>query len=220
MIKRVLTFHTIVLAILIAGFSQRAWANAIVNVTVNTSGLLAQPGSEVVFVLTDGSGANDANNLVMLTDVSLGGGTAGAIDALNTQGGATGDLGSGVTLTDSSFLNLFGQSFTAGTSLSFVLNLTTNVDAGGTPDQFALMLVDPSGTLLPSSDPFGSLLSVNLDSANPLFQNFNPDLVAVTPAETPAPVPEPASLLLLGSGLASMSAWRRRSRGRDTCSAS
>jgi hypothetical protein len=220
MIKRVLTFQTIVLAILIAGFPHRASANAIVDVTVNTSGLLAQPGSEVVLVLTDGSGANDANNLVTLTDFSLGGGTAGAIDALNTQGGVTGNLGSGLTLTDSSFLNLFGQSFTAGMSLSFALNLTTNVDAGGTPDQFALMLVDPSGTLLPSSDPFGSLLSINLDSANPLFQNFNPDLVTVTPAETPAPVPEPASLLLLGSGLASMSAWRRRSRGRDTCSAS
>jgi hypothetical protein len=65
------------------------------------------------------------------------------------------------------------------------LNLTTNVDAGGTPDQFSISIVDPSGNFLFPSDPLtGNLLAINLDSANPFVSSFS-SLVNVS---SPGPV--------------------------------
>jgi len=59
------------------------------------------------FQLTDGSGTGDANNTVILSDFGFGGGTA--VGNPNLTGGATGDLASTVTLTDTAFLNDFFQ---------------------------------------------------------------------------------------------------------------
>lgn len=190
---------------------QRAFADETVNVTVNTSGLPATPGSEIVFVLTDGSGLNDANNTATLSGFGLGGGLAGAVDTLSTMGGATGNLSSGVALIDSSFSNVFAQFFTSGAQLSFLLDLTTKVDAGLTPDQFSMYIYDPStNSIATTSDPTGlnSLLTINLDSSNPTIFNYDSALVSATAPVTPTP--EPATLLLLGSGLISLGLLRRR----------
>jgi hypothetical protein len=175
-----------------------------VDVSINTSGLPTTPESEIFFVFTDGSGTGDANNTATLTTFALGGGAVGAVDSLNTFGGATGDISSTVSLTDSSFTNVFAETFSAGTSLSFLLNLTTNLDAGGTPDQFSIAIADPSGTFISTSDPtgFDNLLVINLDSASPSSSTYS-SLVNVS---SPGPVttPEPATILLLTAGLAAI----------------
>jgi len=65
---------------------------------------------------------------------------------LLSAGGVSGDLTNGVALVDSAFLNIFASSFTPGSLLSFDFALTTNVDAGATPDQFSLVLLQADGT--------------------------------------------------------------------------
>lgn len=191
-----------------------AGADEIVSVSLDTSSLAGSAGSELVFELTDGSGLGDANNTVTISNLTLGGGTPGAIDLINTFGGVTGDLGSGnVTLTDSSFLNVFAQFLTPGSNVSFRMDLTTNVDAGPIPDGFFAYIYDPSGNPIDTtSDPsgFDSLLAVNFDSSTPEISDYDPALVHVAGAATG--VPEPNSLLLAASAFAIVAGLRRRRR--------
>jgi hypothetical protein len=183
------------------------------NVSINTSGLPTTPGSEIVFILTDGSGLGDANNTATLTNFALGTGSVGTVDPSNS-GGISGDMSSTVSLTDSSLLNWFGETFSAGSSLSFLLNLTTIVDAGGTPDQFSIEILDPSGNFLSPSDPLtGNLLAINLDSASPSTSTQS-SLVTVS---SPGPVnaPEPATIFLLTAGLAAIALSTKRPTTRS-----
>jgi hypothetical protein len=81
--------------------------------------------------------------------------------------------------------------------ISFNLDLTTNVDAGPTPDQFSFAILDPSGNPIPTSDPTGddNLLVVNINSSNPAVVSYS-DIVTVTPEGTVA-TPEPRQLGLI-----------------------
>ena len=182
-----------------------------VNVSIDTSGLPTSPGSKIFFIFTDGSGTGDANNTATLTAFALGGGTVGAVDFANTFGGATGDMSSTVSLTDSFFTNVFAETFSAGSSLSFLLNLTTNLDAGGTPDQFSIAIADPSGIFISTSDPtgFNNLLVINLDSASPSTSTYS----SLVTASSPGPIitPEPATIFLMTAGLAAIALRFRRS---------
>jgi hypothetical protein len=198
-------------AVLLTLGPRMALADEVVNISVDTSSLPVTPASEVFFILTDGSGLTpaDGNNTATLSGFGLGGGLAGAVDTFKSVGGfaPSSNLGSAVSLTDSSFLNLFGQFFTPGSSLSFTLDLTTNVDAPA-PDQFSFYILDPTGSPLATSDPFGNLVTINLDSPSPT-PNVYSTLVTVTPA---AVTPEPGTLTLLVLGLAGMvPMFRRRS---------
>src|SRR5688572_26247632 len=127
-------------------------AGAIFNVTLDTGALTVSPGADsgpfsLLFQFTDGSGEviANGNNTVTLTDLDLGGGslTPGTTDF---EGGVTGDLMAGLTLTDSSFFNFFLQSFTPGAFLSFAVSMTTNLNADplSAPDLFPFSLLDPS----------------------------------------------------------------------------
>jgi hypothetical protein len=200
------------LVVLFLAAGQRiAFASSISEtVTVNTSGLPATPGSEIFFILTDGSGTGDANNTATLSAFTFGGGTAGAVDAVSSTGGVSGDMGSGVSITDSGFPNILAQYFTAGSSVSFGLNLTTNVDPGSTPDQFGFVILDPGGNPIPTSDLTGSnyLAVINIDSSNPSSVSYS-DLVTITP-QGPVSTPEPATLFLLAAGLAALALSTKR----------
>ena len=213
-------------------------ADTIFTVTMNTTALTVAPGSvagpfSMFFQLTDGSGLNDANNTATISNFQFGGGSAGVCPASCTaSGGASGNAASSIVLADTAFFNALDQGFTPGSSLSFQVDLTTNVDSGGTPDLFSFSLLDNSGFSLPTLDPTGadSLLTVNLDSASPAILTYGSDaarsssggvsLSLSAPAiGTPGThaVPEPDSLLWICAGLAGLVfVPRRKKLGRKS----
>lgn len=210
MIRKLAKYVLIIVVFLLCWLTPyAAMADDILDVSVDTSSLAGLTGSEVFFEFTDGSGTGDGNNTVTLSNISLGTGVVGSVDT-SVFGGAGGfdpasNLSSGISITDSSFFNQFAQYFTPGGFLSFTLDLTTNVDAGGTPDQFSLYIDDPNFNCIDSAtDPtcVNSILSVSLDSSTAPTTSYDSDLVTAASPAAPSPVPEPSSLLLLASGLA------------------
>jgi hypothetical protein len=162
----------------------------------------------VLFVFTDGNGIGDANNTITVSDITFGGGSP--LGSPLVFGGAAGSLGAGVAITDSSFLSLFLQSFAPGMQLSFLLTLTTDADAGGTPDRLTASILDSSGVPLPTLAPFGDyFFGVDLGSSGPVFDRYASDPSRAptvgSPVSMPAPtvgaVPEPSTIYLLGAAI-------------------
>jgi hypothetical protein len=90
--------------------------------------------------------------------------------------------------------------------LSFDLSLTSNVDAGGTPDAFSFAILDNSLFNLQTTGVNDTLLFINLTGGVPAVQTgstLNPAGVSIIA------VPEPTAIALLGLGMAAMY-WRSR----------
>jgi len=188
-------------------------ADSLFNVSVSTTALVSNSSGpfQIDLQLIDGSGTGDANNTATVTGFNFGG---GALSGTPTNiGGVTGDLSSTVTLVDSGFFNNFQQSFTAGSTLSFMVDLTTNLDVGGTPDAFTFAILDNLGNNITTSDPGGSLLTVNLNSATPTVTSFagTGNYATVSAIVT---TPEPGTLTLLATGISGglIALGRRRRR--------
>jgi hypothetical protein len=193
------------------------------TVSLDTSPLMAAPANgagpfSLAFQLTDGSGLGDFLNTATISNFQFGaGGSSGSCPAnCTTFGGASGDTASTVVLTDSSFFNAFVETFTPGASLSFTVDLTTNVLTGGTPDAFAFSILDSSGNPIPTLDPTSAdtLATVNIDSATPAFEGYATDpslnseggdgpaiTMAAPTATTVVPVPEPGGTALLAAAI-------------------
>jgi hypothetical protein len=202
-------------------------ANLIYTVNLDTSPLTSVAGDyALAFQLNDGEGVGDANNTITLSNFSFGGGGAAGcpLNCLIT-GGASGDMGSAVTLIDNSFFNSFSERFTPGASLSFKLDLTTNLDAGGVADFFGFSILH-NGNALPTLDDLlaDNLLYINIDAANPAPSFFA--TAAGSPATLGAPtavlappsgeVPEPGSLVLMAIGLVSLIGMSRGDARRQS----
>jgi hypothetical protein len=195
------------------------------NISMNTAPLIGHAAGpfSLEFQLNDGRGIGDANNTATLTNFLFNGGAA--VGSSTLTGGATGNLSSGVSLTDSSFFNQFIQGFTPGSALSFRLSLSTNVDSGGTPDEFSFAILDHTGTEIPTlASFFDVFVQIDIDSANPVVHTFATDtsrtpeggggpINIASPTATPvSSVPEPTRLSLTLSGLAALVAWKHRPR--------
>ena len=131
--------------------------------------------------------------------------TDGTLGAASTTGGpVTGTLPGIVTIADSAFFNELLQNVTLGNTIAFTLQLTDNFEPPA-PDQFSLFLLDPSTLLAfaPTSDPTGAdaLFAVDLTGTGAgALQVFSP-LVRPATTVTVNAIPEPASLILLATGI-------------------
>lgn len=196
-------------------------ASLLFNVSLDTSQLPVLYGSPSYFIdfqFGDGDTSEIGNNTAILSNFQFGAG--GAATGTPTEfctspvggdcSGISGDLSMGVTLIDAEFLNEFLQEFTPGDLLSFDVNLTTNVDAGLTPDLFSFALTD--GTV---SSFFDFFVTLDIDSSSPrivtptVSRNDSTLTAVIQPLTTD--VPEPQILGLLLSGLALLG-WQRRHR--------
>jgi len=203
---------------------QTANGDVIYDVTLDTAPLVGHPAGPfyVELAFTDGSGIGDGNNTATLSDFDFGGGSA--LGGPFVFGGASGSLETGVSITDTSFLSLFGEQFAPGLHLSFSLDLTSNDDADGIPDRLTLYILDSSGVPLPTLAPAGDyFLGVDLGSAGPVFDVWGSDpsqapSAGGNPVSIPAPtvtpvssVPEPSTIYLLGSVLVAVALLKNRS---------
>jgi hypothetical protein len=187
---------------------------------LNTSPLIGDAAGpfSLDFQFTDGSGTGDANNTVNISSFDFGGGSA--TGSADLTGGVTGNLSSSVSMVDSSFFNEFTQEFLPGSSLSFQVASTTNVDASGVPDELSFAILDSTGVEIPTqglastgSDVF---LDLNIDSStSPSVHSFASDpsrsptagggpitTGPPTVTETAATIPEPATVFTGATALA------------------
>lgn len=176
-----------------------AQAGQLYSVTLDTSNLTGP--FYVEFQLNDGSGTNDGNNTVELSNFQFGGG--GPVGSLTTlTGGTTGSLTTGVVITDSSFFNEFIQQFDPGSILSFELHLIPNLDSGS-PDQFSFAILDDQQFELPTESDSDAFLTIDFTSplsVQPFSSALGSDPFLTAPTIKAIPAPGTLALLLVGLG--------------------
>jgi hypothetical protein len=194
------------------------------DVSLNTSALSGTTQT-LAFSLYDSDGSN---NTVSLTGFNFAGGSpvSGTEDCtlggFLSGAGCSGNLTSGVTLTDSVPEVFFDQEFTVGSSLSFEMT-TTNDYAGAIPDGSDMYLCNTTFTSCYSDDVSSAMLILGLTGAPltpssfTLFTASAQDLPApVVTAASSATVPEPTSALWLALGVLAAGAVSRRKRAAAT----
>lgn len=134
-----------------------------------------------------GAGADDTNHAFL-----------GSLPLFKNRGAGANQIGDSVAL----------GSFDAGTKLVFRLEDQTTGKTYSTGMWNAMVQPFAGGTFKGFSFPSGFLIRFEDRSLLKSDWDFNDMAFVVAPA--PAAVPEPATMALLGTGLAAGAAWRRR----------
>lgn len=182
------------------------------HVDINTAALDLAPANanapfSLDFQFNDGGLLN--NNTATITNFTYGGGSATGSPTLFS--GALGNIGSTVTLNNSSAFQELYQTFTVGTLLGFDVTLTENLD-GSTPDSFVVAILDSSLANIATNGIGDSLLHADISQTSPLtlaqlnLASGTGDYAGVTVVATP----EPGSLACLASGATLLLCFRRR----------
>ena len=215
----------ICLALDLAALGRPSSAQRMFHVQLDTSSLNPASTYYTEFTLSDGHvtslGTPDTNNSVTLSGFTFGSGASGAVLPPDV-GNASGSTASSVLLTDGDAGGVadHAQAFTPGGILGFNATVTTNADAGGTPDIFTFYLLDSGLNQLSTNAPAQTANAfLRLDITGPTVTLASVNAYGNTSVPVPAPVisavsstPEPGALALgIGVSLgASLTALRRR----------
>jgi hypothetical protein len=186
------------LAVLLIGglFTEPLYATAFL-VTVNSTPLTGQSG---YMALDFTAGLPVPGNAAVITGFA----SDSTLGASSGTGDVTGTLIPGpLTLTDAQFFNEWLQSISAfGTTLSFQVDLGSNVSPGGSPDSFAVFLLDSRFVPFATSDPTNAdaLLAIDLNGPNTSPEVYTSSFATATVRALTGNIPEPATWLLIVTG--------------------
>lgn len=180
------------------------------QITLDTAPLIGNASGPFTldFQFIEGNGIGDSNNTITLSDFSFGGGAITTPPSSMTGGVTFTTMPFGITLVDSSFDQDVEFSFSPGTTLSFLVDATSNIDTTA-PDTFTFAIFDSTLTPIPTTDPngFDTFLDIGLPTAGTGTQIIasGTDLTQTTiniAAPTVVPlvtsnVPEPSTLVFL-----------------------
>jgi hypothetical protein len=186
---------------------------------LDSSELVGHPIGSYSFLLslTDGSGFGDANSTIVLSNISLGGGSITGDPFI--FGGASGSLMTTISVTDSASLSLFIQDFAPGNVISFLFEVSSLQGTLSLPDRLSFSILDNAGVPLPTLAPFGDyFLGIDLSSVGPVITVYGSDASRLPseggpifiPAPTVTPIPEPSSTYVVACVLATILVSTRR----------
>jgi hypothetical protein len=117
------------------------------------------------------------------------------------------------------FFNEVLQGITFGSGVTtFDLTLSSNFVTGSVPDSFSFFLLDSTFNPFTTSDPTGAnaLFAIDITNATTpaVFTSAFASITVTQAGPGPGAIPEPMTILLLGSGLGGLATLRLRKRGK------
>ncbi|MDQ8202189.1 NF038129 family PEP-CTERM protein [Pelagicoccus sp. SDUM812003] len=187
------------------------------SVSLDTSSLQGSASAPFYldFLLLDGTAADLGNNSATISNLQFGG-SGHTVGSPTVFSGASA-TSAGIELVDillpfGSFYQVY-QEFVPGSSLSFLLTLSDNLNSDGSTDMFSFSILD--GSLFPiwtqAPDFSDNLLQITLDGDHPQIDTFAGDFeYSDVGAPSVSTVPDSSVFCIGLASLIAMFATRRR----------